>query len=155
LLPTIRSRCRRLNLRALAAEPLRHAVLQALAAAQIELPSNSQWANIEHLANGSVRRALALTTGGGLELNSRVNELLAKLPNIDWSATHGLGDMLAAGGQQQQYVMFFELMLGRLAVLLRTHATGRGTPEDIQLGARLLSKGDMADWASLWDAIVR
>ena len=58
LLATIRSRCRRLDLEALAAEPLRAAVTAALKARDIDPPD--AWGELERIAQGSVRRALQL-----------------------------------------------------------------------------------------------
>jgi DNA polymerase III subunit delta' len=151
LLPTIRSRCRRLNLRPLAPEPLKRAVTGALHEAQLEPPAASQWQQITHLAGGSVRRALTLSANGGLELYSHVDRLFSNLPNIDWSAAHALSDALATSVQHQQFEAFFDLFLDRLAGALRGQVTGQGTPGT----AMLFTQTRLPDWAELWDATLR
>src|SRR5262249_28587932 len=67
---------------------------------------------------------------------------------------HALADTLVASAQQQQYEIFFDLFLGRLAALLRVHATGRGKSEDLSLVERLLAPTGVADWAGVWEAVV-
>src|SRR5262249_26637558 len=65
LLPTIRSRCRRLDLGTLAGEPLRAAAAAALATRGLEPPDGAAWDTLERLARGSVRRVLQLSASGG------------------------------------------------------------------------------------------
>ena len=128
LLPTIRSRCRRLDLQPLAAPaaaPGRRG--RALAAAEMEPPSAAQWDQLERLAAGSVRRALQLAATGGLELNQRIAGIFAHLPQVDWTAAHALADSLAGSAQEQRFEAFFELLLDALARLARVRATGQGT----------------------------
>ena len=100
LLPTIRSRSRRLDLSPLAPEPLKRAVSAALAAADQEMPSDKDWARLERLAKGSVRRALQLAASGGLELHERIEAMLKGLPKVDWPAAHALSDQLARRRQR-------------------------------------------------------
>ena len=155
LLPTIRSRCRRLDLRALAAPVLRQAAETALTASNMELPSTSQWEQLEQLAGGSVRRALQLTATGGLELNQRIADIFAQLPQIDWTAVHTLADSLAGSAQEQRYEAFFELVLDSLAQLTRVRATGQGSPEQVSLATRLIPEVSLRQWAGLWEALLR
>ena len=91
LLPTIRSRCRRLDLQPLDAQSLRRAATAALEAAGMKVPSASKWLELERLAEGSVRTALLLATGG-IELYERIAQLLSRLPAVDWPALHTLAD---------------------------------------------------------------
>ena len=48
-------------------------------------------------AGGSVRRALALLLGEGLEVRGLTADLLAKLPAVDGETLHKLGDKLYGG----------------------------------------------------------
>jgi len=155
LLPTIRSRCRRLDLQPLAAQPLREATEAALAAAEMEPPSNAQWDQLERLAAGSVRRALQLAATGGLELNQRIAGIFTHLPQVDWTAAHALADSLAASAQEQRFEAFFELFLETLAHLARVRATSQGTPTEVSLAARQISEARLPQWAALWEAILR
>lgn len=155
LLPTIRSRCRRLDLQPLAAQALREAADAALAAAEVEPPSADQWEQLEPLAAGSVRRALQLAATGGLELNQRIAGIFAQLPQVDWTAAHALADSLAGNAQEQRFEAFFELLLDTLARLARVRAMNQGATADISLAARLISEARLPRWAGLWEAILR
>jgi DNA polymerase III subunit delta' len=155
LLPTIRSRCRRLDLLPLAVEPLHQAVEAALAAPGIAAPQPGQWGQLERLAEGSVRRALQLAASGGLELHGRVEGFFAQLPNIDWPAAHTLADGISSNAQEQRYEAFFELLLDKMARMARTRATGVGEPGEMALAKRLIAEGRLPEWAVLWEAVLR
>jgi DNA polymerase-3 subunit delta' len=154
LLPTIRSRCRRLDLPPLDADSLRRAAGAALAAAGMKAPPADKWQGIERLAEGSVRAALQLITGG-IELNDRVEQIFARLPTIDWQASHMLADSLALDAQEQRYEMFFTLLLDAMARLIRVSASGQGSAGERALAARLLPPERLAAWSNLWQAILR
>lgn len=153
LLPTIRSRCRTLELQPLPIEPLRKAVTQALTQSEKEPPSPSQWPLIERLAKGSVRHALALSTGGGLALHERVERLVGTLPRVDWSAVHAAGDELSGLANEQRFELFFELLLDLLARTVRAAATGDGAAEDVKLAGRLIRPERVGAWSELWETI--
>jgi DNA polymerase-3 subunit delta' len=155
LLPTIRSRCRRLDLSPLSPEPLKAAAGAALAAAEMEIPAPEAWRRIERLADGSVRRALQLASAGGLELFERVEAIFASLPKIDWAAAHALSDQMGYGAQEQRFEAFFEFFLGRLAGLVRVAATGRGKAGEQALAQRLIKDGALPDWAALWQTVLK
>jgi DNA polymerase III subunit delta' len=114
LLPTIRSRCRRLTLRPLSAADVVSAAARALGrdASEPELREASG------LAEGSVGRALTLLEGPALALRKRVVDLLERLPAVDPQALHALGDAL--GGYEPQRLASFidavnEWLAARLA----------------------------------------
>jgi DNA polymerase-3 subunit delta' len=87
VLPTIRSRCHRLLLRALAPDEL----ARALAAAKGEEPDPA----IVAASEGSVSRALSLSEGPAFKLRRQMTGLLARLPAIDMRELHALADGLA------------------------------------------------------------
>jgi DNA polymerase-3 subunit delta' len=153
LLPTIRSRCRRLDLSPLAPEPLKAATGAALAAADLEMPE--AWQRIARLADGSVRRALQLASSGGLELFERVEAIFASLPRIDWAAAHALSDQMGYGAQEQRFAAFYEFFLDRLAGLVRVAATGRGEAGELALARRLVKDGALPVWAALWQTVLK
>lgn len=118
LLPTIRSRCRRLSLLPLGAEDLRHAAERALQSVGRTLPKADQWTHVQQLAEGSVRRALQFAGEGGLASHAALAGAMAKLPAVDWPATHALADALSGSASEQQFEMFCDLLLemtGRMA----------------------------------------
>lgn len=155
LLPTIRSRCRRLDLAALASMPLRGAVSAAMAAAGHPAPPDSHWLLLERLAAGSARRALQLTASGGLDLYERIARLVAVLPKLDWAAVHALSDELAGSAQEQRLEAFYDLYLDLLGRLVRAAATGHGAPDDMALAARLIGDNRLPVWAALWERTLR
>jgi DNA polymerase-3 subunit delta' len=90
VLPTIRSRCRILNLRPLAAAD----VARAIAAATGRDPSNPRVTSAAAAAEGSVRRAVELLDSAALDLRKRVMALLDALPALDPRALHAIGDRI-------------------------------------------------------------
>jgi DNA polymerase-3 subunit delta' len=154
LLATIRSRCRRLDLDALAAEPLRAAVTAALKARDMDPPDVEAWGKLERLAQGSVRRALQLLAAGGLALHARIERLVGSLPRLDWQLAHALSDEMGYGAPEQPYETFFELFLDQLARLVRARATGQGSAAERDLAARLIAPECLPAWAEFWTTAV-
>jgi len=158
LLPTIRSRCRRLDLQPLGPQDLRQAADAAMRAAGVEPPKGEEWPQLERLAQGSVRTLLQLADGG-VDLWRRTAQLLARLPEVDWPAAHGLADQLATDAQEQRFETFFGLLLDALARLVRLRASGAGRAEggteaEQTVAGRLIPEGRLPAWAELWQAIV-
>jgi DNA polymerase III subunit delta' len=90
LLPTIRSRCRRLTLRALTEAD----VARAAATALDNDPNDEDIRKASAAAEGSVARAIALLDGEHLAMREHIVALLSQLPQTDARALHGLGDTL-------------------------------------------------------------
>lgn len=155
LVPTIRSRCRTLALPPLDDQALRAAAVQALAAAETPVPGDAEWPPLERLAEGSVGRLLGLLGSGGIELQGRVDKLLALLPKVDWRAVHALADDLQPMAAQARFELFFELLLNALGRLIRSAATGEGTAQDRALAARLIGDARLASFAALWERVGR
>jgi DNA polymerase-3 subunit delta' len=154
LLPTIRSRCRRLDLHRLDGQSLRRAAEAALAASGGKPSSGKEWVQLERLADGSVRNALQLAAGG-IDLYERIAQIFSRLPNVDWPALHVLADSLTVDAQEQRYEMLLGLLLDTMARLIRASAAGHGEPEDLALAARLIPSARQPAWAGLWQAILR
>ena len=155
LLPTIRSRCRRLDLQPLPDHALKAAVVQALAAVEASEPSTSEWPQLLDMGQGSVRRVLSLEGSKGVELYAAVETLLSRLPAVTWSEVHALADTLAPAAAEQRYNLFLDLLLDRLGQIIRARATGEGREADIKLAARLIGDAQLATWAALWETITR
>jgi DNA polymerase III subunit delta' len=117
VLPTIRSRCRVLSLRPLSADDV---IAAAAAAAGLER-EDPQLPAAAAVAEGSVRRALALLDRDALELRNRVLALLDRLPALDLRALHGLGDRLY-GTDPAPLAAFVDTVNGWLARRLETTA---------------------------------
>ena len=113
VLPTIRSRCRTLILRPLAAED----VARALAAAGEGAAADDIRAAAA-AADGSVGRALMFLEGDALELRQQVVEQLERLPALDPRALHALGDEIA-GTQAEPLAAFMDAVNAWLGGRLR------------------------------------
>lgn len=155
LLPTVRSRCRRVDLSPLGSADLHDAAQAALDAAGIEAPEAAQWSRVQSLAEGSVRRALQLVTAGGLESYEGISRILAALPRVDWPAAHALADTLAASGSEQRFDAFIDLLLDTLGRLGRSRAQAGPASADAAPGTRLITADGLPDWAEMWAALLR
>lgn len=135
LLATIRSRCRRLSLRALATSEVAQATAQALG----REAEDGEIARAAAASDGSVARALSLLGGSSLALRDRVVELLAGLPAIDPQALHALGDSLGRS-EEGAFDTFVETIRAWLTARLA------GVPQDA---------GRLAHVAEVWDKLNR
>lgn len=131
---TIRSRCRRLPLRALSDEEVA-AVIRSRAGADIPA---GELATAVAAGQGSPGRALALLDGGLVDLRQKIAALIAQLPRPDAAALHGVADALAGTDPET-----LELFVGSIQDHLRAQLhTGEGDP------ARL------APLAEVWEKLV-
>lgn len=149
LLPTIRSRCRRLALERLGPDDLSAAVRQAFSGAEdTSVPDEATWARLGALADGSVRRFLELAGSGGAGLSSHVASVLSGLgrPRA-WQDIHRLADELSPQAAQQSFETFCDLLLAELGGRIKAAAVGRADAT--------LPGGQLATWAELWETIVR
>ena len=157
LLPTIRSRCRVLDLRSLGEADLRRAAQAALMTSEHEAPGAAEWARLVQLSHGSVRRLLVLWMRDGLKLQERLDTLFATLPRIDWGLVHTLGDELGSVASADRFETFYDLLLQHIAGLVRAGAgVALDTPSAVApQAARLGLPAKLATWAELWETLVR
>ncbi len=154
LLPTIRSRCRTIDLAKLGPDDLRRAVGDALGAAGKDPIDEDQWPRLASIADGSVRRALSISQSDGLKIYDRIEELLGLLPKVDWTSAHALSDELATAAAEQKYEAFLDMLLDVLARVIRGSATGKPDPQ-LKFSARLIPPGRLATFADVWETTVR
>ncbi len=125
LLPTIRSRCRRLLFR-----PWPDEAVAAFLETRTDLDAD-QSGRIAAMAKGSPGRALALAAADVLEVDRAALELLRQLPQVDETALLAL----AAELRGQEGARRFELLFERLAEHVKTMVeetagkAGAGRPE--------------------------
>ncbi|HUF85870.1 MAG TPA: DNA polymerase III subunit delta' [Thermohalobaculum sp.] len=113
LLPTIRSRCRNLDLRPLGPADL----AAALAGTGVEVGPDEA-ATLAVLAGGSVGEALRLAAGGGVALYGRIVGALGEGRGIDRARMVALADEAGRRGAEELYALAGRLILtlvGRLA----------------------------------------
>jgi DNA polymerase-3 subunit delta' len=153
LLPTIRSRCRKLTLGALDEAT----VAELLARHWPDLGEDERRA-LARLAEGSAGRALTLAAQGGLDLYRDLVGLLAALPGLDVRALHALCDRLAPAAAEPAYRTTTALLERWLARLIRA-AAGAPTPEimpgETDAMRRLAAAGGLDRWIEVWEKIAR
>jgi len=150
LLPTIRSRCRRLDLTLLADDDLRRALGEARRGGGGDTIADE----IIALAGGSAGEALRLMDEGGARLAAELMELIGSLPQLDLVRAHKLANRLTGQKADAEFRLFCELLLDWLAQAVRAAETGRPgkfaalEPEG---GFTLFHLRPLAPWASLWE----
>ncbi|MCA3313715.1 MAG: DNA polymerase III subunit delta' [Roseomonas sp.] len=143
LLPTIRSRCRRLDL-----FPLAEAEMQALLARLLPDAPAADRTKLAEMAEGSPGRAMQLAEGDGLELQALVEDCLANLKRPDPARFHAVAERCLSDRGGGAFVTFMALLRGRIAGALRQAARGEAAPGWI-------AAHPLAAWPALWDRLGR
>ena len=153
LLPTIRSRCRTLQL-----NPLNDDIIIDLMKKYAPDSSENEALGLAKLAEGSFGRALSLYEEGGLDLHAELLKLLGTLPQLDVEALHKLGDKMARAGADDAFRTLGDLLrwwLGRLisqGARGKTSGLGLSDGEDA-LMVRILQLGNMDELMDVWQKI--
>jgi DNA polymerase-3 subunit delta' len=147
--PTIRSRCRRFRLVALAAP-----VITALLGRYRPGLNQAEATVLTRLAGGSIGRAIDIADAGGLGLYRTVIGVLSQAPRLDIPRLHGFVDGLVAAEAEAAYRIVGELLsqwVARIAtVSLRSRLdAGTDLPGEAEAIARLAAAADPARWAKL------
>jgi DNA polymerase-3 subunit delta' len=101
VLPTIRSRCRRLMLRPLP-EADCSAVIDSLGSPWTDHPAEVR-AEALRLGDGSVRRTLERLDGDTVAFVNRISRMLDALPRTDLRATLALADLFSRKGAEERF----------------------------------------------------
>ncbi|MEM1276664.1 MAG: DNA polymerase III subunit delta' [Pseudomonadota bacterium] len=151
LLPTIRSRCRFLDLTPLGPEDMQAALTQA----EVEPPSGQSDALAE-LAAGSVGRAIQLINADGLALYGKLVGMMAS-GRVDRHEMSLLANLVSGRDAARPYAMTADLLQVLIARLARAAATGTPPPPAAAKEADLISlTASMPRQAPLWaDAAAR
>ncbi|HVJ51575.1 MAG TPA: DNA polymerase III subunit delta' [Aliidongia sp.] len=151
LLPTIRSRCRKLYLQPLAEEE----VIGLVRRHRPDLGEADAGA-LARLADGSVGRALELADADGLDLYRTLLATLGELPRLDPVALHRLADRLAGADAEDAYRTLTELLMDFLARLVAGNAEGRSRAvlgDEAELLRRLGADGRLDRWIDVWETL--
>lgn len=153
LLPTIRSRCRRLVL-----QPLAEEVMGDLLARHRPELGPTEAAALAKLGEGSIGKALALADEGGLDLYRQLLELLQTLPKLDIPALHAFGDKVARPENDASFRTVTELLVWWLARLIRAGGAPEAglaevVPGEGALMGRLLAAAGLEQWLEVWEKI--
>jgi DNA polymerase-3 subunit delta' len=133
LLPTIRSRCRRL-----AFTPPPAAAAAKWLAAETGLPPEAV-GGLLRPARGAPGRALRLAAVGALEADETARALMARLPSVDQAAAVSLADRFRGAEGQAR----FALVIDRLAAGLHDRA----------VAAAQEGRGALDRWAEAWEML--
>src|SRR4051812_23126885 len=140
LLPTIRSRCRRL-----AFQPLG---IEATAAfVRDRADANPEEAlRLAHMAEGAPGRALQLAASGALAVDDAARDLLADLPQVDEGRTLLLTERFRGGEGAQTFQLLFERLADRVHRLATDQAAQSREGQGI---------GSLDRWADAWETLQR
>ncbi len=139
LLPTIRSRCRRLPLQALSPAEMDAALAECL-------PDTApdERARLAALSAGSPGRALLLAEDQGLQLAALAAEVLDGVPGLPLSRALAIADRLG-GRAENRFTPFMTLLSDALSDRVRRAA--RGAPD------RLTGLRPLSGWVETWQSL--
>ena len=137
LLPTIRSRCRRLEL-----SPLHDGLMAELIHHYRPEMEPAEVRHLKEIAGGSIGRALQIASAGGLNLHSELSRQLASLPTLPMAEIHAFAEKVGKSGGDSPFGLATELLLAWLAQVIRRKATGEGSV-----------RGSLEQWLALWEKI--
>ena len=139
LLPTLRSRCRRLRL-----APLDEADMARALDCILPGLAEAERARLIALAEGAPGRAIALAGGEGLAIAEMVDQALAgPVPALAYSLADRLGRI------EDGLAIFLELLRAALAAAVRDAGLGRAEPG----AAPWLAAAPLAAWGDVWQAL--
>lgn len=135
LLPTIRSRCRRLAFQAPGIEA-------AAAFVRTRTDANPEEAlRLAHMADGAPGRALQLAAGHAIAMDDAARDLLAGLPQLDETRALSLAEKFRGGEGPAQFALLFERLSARVHALAADRAAQ--------------GLGALDRWAQAWETLQR
>lgn len=152
LLPTIRSRCRRLVMRPLAED----LVVDLLSRLAPELDGDDARA-VARLADGSIGKALALAAEGGLTLYREMVGLIGGLPRLDIGALHAFAEKVAKSDDGFRTLSeLFSGWVANAAVEGGGRGGANGGPAEVMAGERdlqrrLVKSAGLDRWVEVWE----
>jgi len=144
LLPTIRSRCRRLRL-----SPLKDEAMEQLLGRYLPGLSTDERGRLITLAEGSPGRAIMLAEDEGLKIAALVDKLLSDMPAIPASRGYEIADVL--GRSETGFSTFMDLVRAGVAAAVRESVRGRADPDQ----ERLVALRPLDAWGELWHGLTK
>ena len=144
LLPTIRSRCRRLRL-----GPLDEAPMNTLLRQYLPSLTDDERGRLATLAEGSPGRALTMAEDEGLAISTLVDNLLANLLEFRASKGYEIADQLVRS--ETGFSTFMDLLRAGVASAVRAAARGQADPEQ----ERMVALRPIDAWGELWHGLTR
>ncbi|MDG2243749.1 MAG: DNA polymerase III subunit delta' [Rhodospirillaceae bacterium] len=153
LLPTIRSRCRRLDLVPLPPQTLANLVMRY----RPDLDSKDT-GPLSVLADGSIGRALELAGAGGLDLFRSLIDVLATMPKMDIGMAHALSDATFKGEGFRTVADLMTWWLARMVAVTARNDwahTQEIVPGERAIADRLCASAGLDQWVEVWEKIAR
>jgi DNA polymerase-3 subunit delta' len=144
LLPTIRSRCRRLRL-----DPLGSEAMERLLASYLPDLATNERGRLATVAEGSPGRALMLAEEEGLAIAGLVDGVLAELSALKPARAYAVADTVARG--ENAFSNFMDLLRAGIASAVRDVVRGRADPEQL----RLVALRPLDAWGDVWHGLTR
>jgi len=135
LLPTIRSRCRRLAFQALGVD----LTAEFVSARTDANPEDAL--RIAQMADGAPGLALSLVASDALAMDDAARDLLADLPRVDESRALSIAEKFRGGAGPAQFALLFDRLADRVHALVVDQA-GQGI-------------GRLDPWAQAWETLQR
>jgi DNA polymerase-3 subunit delta' len=154
LLPTIRSRCRRLALK-----PLDDDTVVTLLGEHAPDTKPEERTALARLAEGSIGRALELSSAGSLDLYREMVEVLATLPDLDMPRLHGFAERFAKRGEEANAdwrslnYLFDGWLKGLARQAALTAEAAPVVPTESGLRTRLLGAASLDRWLVASDRV--
>jgi len=152
LLPTIRSRCRRFNLRTLSKHNFEMIVKDVHPTLK-----ESEIVMLGQLSNYSPGQAFVIKELDGIQLYARLVKILMAAPTIDFETVHILADELSGRGSEPRFKLAIELLLGWFSSFITSAAQEISVPELIEgeqaVRDRFIAARGLDHWAGLWENI--
>jgi DNA polymerase-3 subunit delta' len=154
LLPTIRSRCRRLAL-----QPLDDDTVITLLGDYAPDTKPEERTALARLAEGSIGRALELSSAGSLDLYREMVEVLATLPDLDMPRLHGFAERFAKRGEEANAdwrslnYLFDGWLKGLARQAALTAEAAPVVPTESGLRTRLLGAASLDRWLVASDRV--
>lgn len=142
LLPTIRSRCRRLRM-----APLTDPTVDTLLQRYKPDADQDRRDRLVSLAEGSIGRALTLADSDGIPAAELVERVLDALPHPPLSLGHDVADAL--GRHEDAFSTFMELLRDAIASAVRDVARGQSDPGQ----QRLIGHRPLDAWVDIWQGL--
>ncbi|TAJ73207.1 MAG: DNA polymerase III subunit delta' [Phenylobacterium sp.] len=135
LLPTIRSRCRRL-----AFQPLGIEAAAAFVSARADV-NPEEALRLAHMADGAPGQALSLAAANALAMDDAARDLLSELPKIDETRALSISEKFRGGEGQAQFNLLFDRLADRVRRLTLDQAAQ--------------GYGRLDRWAQAWETLQR
>ncbi len=139
LLPTLRSRCRKLMLHSLNEHEIA-ATLLSLGKPWADVPKEDVSLASQH-ADGSIREALRLLDSEAIQFHDQIIRLLRRLPQIDWISVHQLAEKVTGRDQEAAY----ETLIRAVETYLDERVRARAQDAD--------SASNLIGYAQAWQEI--